>query len=98
MRWTPHLTCIFFYSVHENVTVKVMFICTTSRTASYQGSRVAQRSKTLHLSARRATVVPGLNPGCITSGCARESHVAAHNWPSVVRCKQEYVLLTDLPS
>ena len=31
------------------------------------------------------TTVPGLNPGCITSGCDWESHRAAHNWPSVAR-------------
>ncbi|CDR06146.1 unnamed protein product [Oncorhynchus mykiss] len=49
------------------------------------GFRVAQRSKTLHLSARGVTTDPGSIPGCITTGCDRESHRAAHNWPSVVR-------------
>jgi hypothetical protein len=48
------------------------------------GSRVAQRSKALHLSVCSITTVPGLNPGCITSGRDWESHTAAHNWPSVV--------------
>jgi hypothetical protein len=37
------------------------------------GSRVARRSKTLHLSARGVATVPGSNPGCITSG---------HDWES----------------
>ena len=50
-----------------------------------QGSRVAQPSKALHLSARGVTTVPGLNPGCITSGRDWDSHRTAHNWPSIVR-------------
>ena len=61
-----------------------------------QGSRVAQWSKTLLLNARGVTVVPGLNPGCIPSGCDWESHKAAHNWPSVAgvgrHFKEECVL------
>ena len=32
--------------------------------------------KALHLSARGITTVPGLNPGCITSGRDWESHRA----------------------
>ena len=47
-------------------------------------SRVPQWSKTLHLSARGVTAVPGLNPGCITSGRDWESHREAHNWPRVI--------------
>jgi hypothetical protein len=49
------------------------------------GSRVAQRSKALHLSARGVTTDPGLIPGCITPGRDWECHRAAHNWPSAVR-------------
>ncbi|XP_045545851.1 ARF GTPase-activating protein GIT2 isoform X9 [Salmo salar] len=49
------------------------------------GSQVTQRSKALHLSARRVTTVPGSNPGCITSGRDWESHTVAHNLPSVSR-------------
>jgi hypothetical protein len=49
------------------------------------GSRVAQRSKTLHLHARGITTDPGLIQGCITTGHDRESNRAAHNWPSVIR-------------
>ena len=40
------------------------------------GSRVAQRSKTLHLSARGVTAVPGVNLGCITTG---------HDWDPIGR-------------
>ena len=43
------------------------------------GSRVAQRSKALHLSARGVTTDPGSIPGCITTGREWESHRAAHN-------------------
>jgi hypothetical protein len=50
-----------------------------------RGSRVAQWSKTLHLSARGVTAMPDSNPGCITSSCDWESHRAVHNWPTVVR-------------
>jgi hypothetical protein len=50
------------------------------------GSRVVQRSKALHLSARGVTD-PGSIPGCITTGCDLESHRAAHSWPSVVRVR-----------
>ena len=39
-----------------------------------KGSRVAQGSKALHLSARSVTTDPGSIPGCITTGCDRESH------------------------
>ena len=53
--------------------------------ALHLGSRVAQQFKALHLNARGATTVPGLNPSCITSGCDLKSHRAAHNWPSVVQ-------------
>ena len=42
----------------------------------FQGSRVAQRSKALHLSARGVTTDPGLIPGCITTGRDWESHRA----------------------
>jgi hypothetical protein len=66
---------------------------------------VAQRSKALHFSARGVTTVPGLNPGCITSGRDCESHRAAHNWPSIVQVWPGWaviinknVFLTDLPS
>uniref|UniRef100_A0A4W5PM33 Endonuclease/exonuclease/phosphatase domain-containing protein n=1 Tax=Hucho hucho TaxID=62062 RepID=A0A4W5PM33_9TELE len=38
------------------------------------GSRMLQRSKALHLSARGFTTVPGSNPGCITSSHDLESH------------------------
>jgi hypothetical protein len=48
---------------------------------------VVQRSKALHLSAGGVTTVPGLNPGCITSGCDLESHWVVHNWHSVVQCR-----------
>jgi hypothetical protein len=36
-------------------------------TLSSLDSRVAQRSKALHLSAKGVTTIPGSNPGCITS-------------------------------
>ena len=49
------------------------------------GSRMEQRSKALHLSARGVITVHFSNPGCITSGRDWESHRMAHNWPSVVR-------------
>ena len=48
------------------------------------GSRVAQLSKALYLIARGVTTVPGLNPGCITSGRDWESHKAVYNRSSVV--------------
>ena len=44
-----------------------------------EGSRVAQRAKALHLSARGVTTDPGLIPGCITTGYDWESHWAVHN-------------------
>ena len=44
-------------------------------------------SNALHLSARGVTTVPGLIPGCITSGRDWETHEAAHNWPSVIRVR-----------
>jgi hypothetical protein len=49
------------------------------------GEKVTTQHKTLHLSARGLTAVPGSNLGCITSGRDWESHRAAHNWPSVAR-------------
>jgi hypothetical protein len=52
---------------------------------------VAQRSKALHLSARCITAVPGLNPGCITSGRDWESHRAA-NWLAWLNNKTKYLL------
>jgi hypothetical protein len=55
------------------------------RRISVWGSRVAQRSKALHLSGTGVTPIPGSNPGRITSGRDWESHRAAHNWPSIVR-------------
>ena len=69
------------------------------------GSRVAQQSKALHLSATGVTAAPGSNPGCVTSGRDWESHRVRHNWLSVVRVWPEYAVivnknlfLTDLPS
>ena len=50
-------------------------------------TRVEQRSKALHLSARGVTTDPGMIPGCITNGRDRESHRAALNWPSVIRVR-----------
>uniref|UniRef100_A0A8C7FGJ8 RNA helicase n=1 Tax=Oncorhynchus kisutch TaxID=8019 RepID=A0A8C7FGJ8_ONCKI len=50
-------------------------------------TRVEQRSKALHLSARRVTTDPGMIPGCITTGHDRESHRVALNWPSVIRVR-----------
>ena len=50
-----------------------------------KGSRLAQRSKPLHLSARGINTVTGSNPGCITSGRDWESHRVVHNWPNVTR-------------
>jgi hypothetical protein len=47
--------------------------------------RVAQRSKALHQSTSGVTTDLGSIQGCITTGCDRESHRAAHNWPTVVR-------------
>uniref|UniRef100_A0A8C7HZ56 G protein-coupled receptor 155 n=1 Tax=Oncorhynchus kisutch TaxID=8019 RepID=A0A8C7HZ56_ONCKI len=44
-------------------------------------SRVVQSSNALHHSARGVTT----DPGSIITGCDRESHRVAHNWPSVVR-------------
>ena len=41
-------------------------------------------SKALHRSARGVTTDLGSIPGSITTGHDRESHRAAHNWPSVV--------------
>ena len=48
-------------------------------------SRVAQQSKALHLSAKGVTTVPGLNPGCITSGCDCAPPYVTPNQPSVVQ-------------
>ena len=48
-------------------------------------TRVVQQYKAMHLSARGVTTVPGLNPGCITSGRDWESHRATHNWPSIIQ-------------
>ncbi|KAK6292578.1 hypothetical protein J4Q44_G00371620 [Coregonus suidteri] len=48
-------------------------------------SRVAQWSKALHRSASCATRDPGSNPGSVVAGRDRETHGAAHNWPSVVQ-------------
>uniref|UniRef100_A0A8C8JIR8 RNA helicase n=1 Tax=Oncorhynchus tshawytscha TaxID=74940 RepID=A0A8C8JIR8_ONCTS len=50
-------------------------------------TRVEQRSKALHLSARGVTTDPGMIPGCITTGHDRESHRVALNWPSVIRVR-----------
>ena len=47
-------------------------------------SRVAQRSKAPHLSARGITKDPGSIPGCITTGCNWESNRVAQNLPSFV--------------
>ena len=58
------------------------------------GSRVAQWSKALHLSARGNTTDPGLIPGCTTTG----RDWVVHIWPSVVRVVNKNLLLTDLPS
>ena len=44
------------------------------------GSRMVQRSKALHLSARGITTDPGSIPGCFTTSRDQESHRAAHNW------------------
>ena len=73
-----------------------------------RGSRVAQLSKALHLSAKGITTDPGLFPGCITTGRDWESHRAVHNWPSIVRVRvwprkavivnRNVFLLIDLPS
>ena len=41
-----------------------------------QGIIRTQRSKALHFSAKGVTIVPGSNPGCITSGRNQESHGA----------------------
>jgi hypothetical protein len=52
------------------------------------GYRVVQRSKALYLSARGVSIVPSivpsLNPGCVTSGRDWEFHNVAHNWPNGV--------------
>jgi hypothetical protein len=48
-------------------------------------SRVVQRSKALHPSAKGVTTDPGSIVGCITTGRDQESYRAAHNWPSVAR-------------
>ena len=45
---------------------------------------MAQRSKALHLSARGVTTDPGSIPSCSTTRSDLESHMAAHNWPSIV--------------
>ena len=44
----------------------------------HQASRVAQRSKAMHRSARGFTTDPGSFTGCITTCRDRESHRAAH--------------------
>ena len=46
-------------------------------------SRVAQRSKALHCSARNITTDLGSIPGCVTASRDRETHEAAHNCPSI---------------
>jgi hypothetical protein len=43
-------------------------------------SGAASQCKALHLSARGVTTGPGLNSGCITSGCDWKSHRAAHRF------------------
>eukprot|EP00063_Salmo_salar_P069143 XP_014043978.1 PREDICTED: uncharacterized protein LOC106597293 [Salmo salar] len=50
-------------------------------------SRVAQRSKALHHSARGITTDPGSIPGCDAAGRDRKTHEAAHNWLSVVQVR-----------
>ena len=57
------------------------------------GSRVAQRSKTLYLSARSVTTVPGSNPGCITSGGAQ----LTQRRPGLAVIVIKNLSLTDLP-
>ena len=50
-------------------------------------SRVALWSKALCLSASCATRDYCSNPGSVAAGRDRETHGAAHNWPSVVRVR-----------
>ena len=45
---------------------------------------MVQWSKALHRSASCATRDPGSSPGSVAAGRDRETHVAAHNWPSIV--------------
>jgi hypothetical protein len=63
----------------------LLFCIDTTLMDTTLGSRVVQRSKALHLSARGITIDSGSIPGCITTGCVWESHREAHNWPSIVR-------------
>jgi hypothetical protein len=70
------------------VSLDTVWIRPKCQTIPYiQGSRVAQRSKALHLSARGVTTDPGRIPGCITTGRDWESHRVAQNWSSVVRVR-----------
>ena len=82
----PHLWCRHSDSITHDMsreTIAVVQQCWG--THSEKSPQYMQRSKALHLSGRGITTVPGLIPGCITSGRDWESHRAAHNWPSVIR-------------
>ena len=50
-------------------------------------SRVVQWSKALHYSASCVTTDPGSVPGCVAASRYRETHEAAHVWPSVFRVR-----------
>jgi hypothetical protein len=50
-------------------------------------SRMMYWSKALHRNASCATRDPGSSPASVTAGHNRETHGAAHNWPSVVWVK-----------
>jgi hypothetical protein len=56
-------------------------------------SRVAQWSKALHHSARGVATDPGSIPGCVAASRNRETHEAAHKWPSVIRVREGFVIV-----
>jgi hypothetical protein len=61
--------------------------CRESRRVSVGPPQVTVLSIALRCSARGVTTDPGLIPGCVAEGHDRETHEAAHNWPSFVRVR-----------
>ena len=71
-----------------------LLVVTLLNTRETLSSRVAQRSKALHRSTSGVSTDAGYIAVCVAAGCERETHEAAHNWPSVVRVSPEGMSLS----
>ena len=78
--------CIIIVPLWEVSIVISKLIHSFNRTVKVEWGPPEWRSGLMHCIVGITTDL-GSIPGCVTAGCDRETHEAAHNWPSVAQVK-----------